>query len=956
MSDQTATANLTLAPNAGSVLGQITDAVTGQAVASATINLSQNGSLVTSATTDSRGAYTLSGLVPGSYVLQVSASHYQSGSAGVTIVSDQTATANLALTPNAGSVSGQITDAVTGQAVAGVTINVIKNSDLISSGTTDSRGYYNIGSLAPNSYVIQTNIAHYQMGSSNFVIISDQTATINLSLVPHPGQIRGQITDSLTNQPIIGASVIFLQNNKPISSGITDEKGSYSISNLTPGIYQVQVSAAHYQVGSTNTTVISDETVVASLVLIPNAGSASGQITDAVTSQPISSATITVLQNGVSLRSATTDEKGNYLLSNLLPGMYTMQISASHYKSITNNTVIVSDQVTITDAALVPNTGNVSGSVIDITSKLAITNATIDILKGSTLISSAPVNDSGYYEISGLVPGYYTVRVNAHNYRAAVVTVTVQSDQIAVANFSLLQDPRSIEGTVVSQETGLPISGVLVEVKINNGVITSTLTDDQGQYTLAVLPPGSYTVYAYKSRYQTGVAGIVVVAEQEIQVNFSLLSSPGVISGVIKNEQTGLPIAGTHLEVILNNGTFYSTITTDAKGRYKMTGMPEGFYTICAHARTYQTATVGVIVQAGKTTIVNLFLLSDPGVLTGTVTSAVSGLPLANTLVAVKLYGITIYSTFTDAFGVYTINGIAPEIYVIQAYASGYQSSNVSAEVLPDQSIVKDFLLLSDPCELTGQVIASDTAEVIAGALVEVSLGQSSFFSTLTNDEGRYSICGVSPGMYALTVRASGYQVAEQSITTVEDQMSRLDFALLPDPSTVEVKISDFDTSQPVSGIFITAIKNNTIIATAVTDKNGYCRIADLSPGDYVLQARNYNYNDKDVAVTLQSNATQLVELIMIANNSPPREVVGQSIQNHFLFQTEIVHLIQWKASASSCICQYKIYRDGVLVKTIPFIKPLSYDEHYCRGRNVYWIVAVTSRGVESAPVVITLN
>ena len=107
-----------LQPLPGSIEGTITSAVSGAAVAGATVALAE-----WSTQTDANGRYSLAGLRPGAYTLQVSVAGYQTHQTGVTVGRGTSGTINAALTPLAAMLQVKVVDATTGGPLAGATIS-----------------------------------------------------------------------------------------------------------------------------------------------------------------------------------------------------------------------------------------------------------------------------------------------------------------------------------------------------------------------------------------------------------------------------------------------------------------------------------------------------------------------------------------------------------------------------------------------------------------------------------------------------------------------------------------------------------------------------------------------------------------------------------------------------------------------------------------------------------------
>src|SRR2546423_7675761 len=103
----TTTQNFALTGQATQLSGTVTDASTSKPIAGATVSAGTG-----SAVTDADGAYTISGLPPGTYTATAPASGYASQNASVTLTAGNTTAQNFALAPNPGAITGTVTDAM----------------------------------------------------------------------------------------------------------------------------------------------------------------------------------------------------------------------------------------------------------------------------------------------------------------------------------------------------------------------------------------------------------------------------------------------------------------------------------------------------------------------------------------------------------------------------------------------------------------------------------------------------------------------------------------------------------------------------------------------------------------------------------------------------------------------------------------------------------------------------
>jgi len=143
---------LTAASNDGSVYGMVCDSENGNPIAGATVIISQNGSIVTTAETESDGSYQVS-LGDGIFNVETTKDGYIPFNEYVTISNDATTYLQTTkLVPgdkNAkGGFSGRIVNNVNGQAIEGVTLKLRKGwnnrnqGDVIETTSTDENGNF----------------------------------------------------------------------------------------------------------------------------------------------------------------------------------------------------------------------------------------------------------------------------------------------------------------------------------------------------------------------------------------------------------------------------------------------------------------------------------------------------------------------------------------------------------------------------------------------------------------------------------------------------------------------------------------------------------------------------------------------------------------------------------------------------------------------------------------------
>lgn len=178
----------------------------------------------------------------------------------------------------------------------------------------------------------------------------------------------------------------------------------------------------------------------------------------------------------------------------------------------------------------------------------------------------------------------------------------------------------------------------------------------------------------------------------------------------------------------------------------------------------------------GRITVFNngVLSLSDPAHINGTVTDAVTTLPIND--VNVTANGV---SDTTDANGHYNLE-IAPGNYTVTAKKAGYTSQSMNATVAVNQTITVNFALSTTPVQtgwIAGNVTDASTHTAIDSAVIMAGNK-----STETNSTGLYKI-QLAPGTYNVTASKNGYMnQTKTGIIVKAGNVTAIDFALVKVP------------------------------------------------------------------------------------------------------------------------------------------------------------------------------
>jgi len=154
------------------------------------------------------------------------------------------------------------------------------------------------------------------------------------------GIIKGTVLDN-GSDALSGVSVTFAKSGTTSSVVTTVDNGTYSKTSLLSGNYTLKYTKSGYLETSQPATLTADnETLtVATVKQLPDtcaSGTISGTIKDAVSDLGVSDVSLSVrsgldMTSGTIIKPATTDSSGNYSLSSMSAGWYTVETSKSGY-------------------------------------------------------------------------------------------------------------------------------------------------------------------------------------------------------------------------------------------------------------------------------------------------------------------------------------------------------------------------------------------------------------------------------------------------------------------------------------------------------------------------------------------------------------------------------------------------------------------------------------------------
>ncbi|MGQ9588402.1 MAG: carboxypeptidase regulatory-like domain-containing protein [Thermoplasmata archaeon] len=397
----------------------------------------------------------------------------------------------------------------------------------------------------------------------------------------------------------------------------------------------------------------------------------------------------------------------------------------------------------------------------------------------------------------------------------------------------------AINATVVD-EADRKMAGAVVEIA--NVTRTWPNTDSNGTVLIAGLwaddSGTSYVLWANKSGYRDSAPAVLKMMPITT-TNVTLRITGGTILGVVRDDSG--PINGATVSI---SALGYSN-TTDADGKYRLSGIPAGTHDVTATAPGYDSKTEIVVMPVGGILSKDFLLKSQTGAISGYVLINVTLEPLEGANVSVKVGDSTI-TVVTDSNGSYVIRDLPAGKYTITVYRDGFYPNTASGVVVTrgNETRYQNITLIEKPTRLYG-VVKSGTL-LLVGVTISV-LGTE--YRNVSDYEGNYEIRNITAGTYVVNAVLSGYLPA--NITNVlipRGGEVKLDIILTALPgSQLRGTIMAGDTDRVLSGVYITIVNQNGESKSTQSNIEGEFEITGLTVGNYTLHVEFSGYRPLEV-------------------------------------------------------------------------------------------------------------
>ncbi len=328
--------------------------------------------------------------------------------------------------------------------------------------------------------------------------------------------------------PVPGLELRFKPRRGQDAIVTTKDDGTYSVAQLNPGRYSVQIrTVAYFPIrgqrmwinipgGASPETQTLDVTVIGARKLEGTVSDAEGEAAPGVR--------VWIVGGGHVVRSARdtgrlletfTDKKGRWVISDIPPDKNVVVRAAMGLLEADPVSAPWKTPPPMPIQMKLGATGTLTGTVVDILTRTTVRGARVvlrpDPWDGRTS-KSARTNAQGEFTIKGLLPGTWLATPSSKGYLKIKEPERLSIPRDGETSATLRLDPGAVFSGTVVDANGKPIRWARVTVRgtpdgAQKALSRGANTNARGQFRITGIQHGSYTVTAWRKRYKSSKLG-----------------------------------------------------------------------------------------------------------------------------------------------------------------------------------------------------------------------------------------------------------------------------------------------------------------------------------------------------------------------------------------------------------------------------------------------------------------
>ena len=537
-----------------------------------------------------------------------------------------------------GTISGKVVDE-NGKSIVGATVSLNQryNAGELMRGyqagarfqaTSDRNGEFIFAGLAVginmNMWVHHDDFAPKQ--GAPFAALEDESQTLPPTILSAGYSVSGKATDRGGN-PLQATVELMMQPSDAFRQGSTEEilaqdiasgrhvtvmadgNGEFYIDKLAEGFWILRASYDGFATAEIRPIMLlNGKNADRQKIILPEEFTISGIVLDEQ-QMPIADAKIGVARTSprpTLTGSATTNQQGEFTVRGLQEGSYGLSAQAPGY---TNGRAGRVNAGAANVEVVMQVMGSVSGRVSASTGQ-SISTFQLEILRtrrgnqqyGLTGQRYQFDQTDGTFELPDLAPGSYILLGRADGY-APTYSSSFSVGRTKVEGIDILLEAGGVITGIIVDGAGHPVSSAVISVHgedftldsndtlfgsaigdPNNMPQVKTRSNSKGEFTLNNVVPGALTLQVKHSEHLDELITSMSSSGTTTNLGRIIIYQGGSVHGVA-SDKNGNRLSGGTVTVTTPNGSFFHrTITLDAKGRYRISGLAAGTYSIIVAA------------------------------------------------------------------------------------------------------------------------------------------------------------------------------------------------------------------------------------------------------------------------------------------------------------------------------------------------------------------------------------
>ena len=670
----------------------------------------------------------------------------------------------------------------------GVTVVITdSNGTSVDTATTGTDGAFKFR-VGNGTYTVKASKDGYTAISKEITVVSGKTYSLDMgSLKCAYGTVKGKVVDSSGNA--VTGAVITVTNMDGSVSPYTlssNESGEFSSSTILVGSYTLSITKSGYvDVVVNSIPVIGGSTydVGTKTMVIGSAGITGRVILEGVTNYTGVTVTAISTSDSTKVYTTTTAEDGSYYFLSLDSDTYSIKLQKEGFLSDSTQQVSLScgEISSVRTVTLKNESSTLTGTAV-LAGGADYTGIQVLVMDtASTTTFSTTTDRNGKYIINNVTTGTYELIFSKDGYGS----VTVKDVQIGKGEEKTLDSVSleiaytSVKGKITLEEA-TDYSGTLITATniSNTELIYSAITNSDGNFTLAKMYAGEYSIVVSRNSYLSATLPTVTVKDDTpIDCGTTELTiAKGEITGLVRLEGYS-DFSGIKVSLL---GTGKET-TTAKDGSYSFT-VPAGNYSggIRYEYDDFETTSYATNIAVLPTTSysdayvvpdIEMKCLRIPKI-SGKVT--IYGLTKAQydniTITIAELPKFT-YTTGED--GTYFFEHVPVGTYTFEFTRENARKVTkiVTVEAAPEIKI-ENIELIPDAVTLYGNISLKGVADY-SGVTVRITTPDSVELKTVTNAAGYWYISNiVASKSHTITFEKTGWE--SQAFEIVADAYAPL--------------------------------------------------------------------------------------------------------------------------------------------------------------------------------------